>query len=186
MTSAKRSPSRGRRADAESAEPAESNPSSPARSRRVKISLASVAALVGIATGVLTLRDQLFGPGGTQADRGSSRAALAPASIPPVVDECSVPLSIGANGNAGPLLCEGGKLNTRAWEYFAKNSPLVMALGPNVIPDQVLRAMCSDLQAEPPQGSTIPIELSAYQLAATYYGWDFGVDPRQEFVEGNC
>ena len=83
-------------------------------------------------------------------------------------------------------MCEGGKLNTRAWDYFAKNSPLVMALGPNAIPDQVLRAMCSDLHARPPEGSTIPIELSAYHLAATYYGWDFGVDPRQEFVDGNC
>jgi hypothetical protein len=36
--------------------------------------------------------------------------------------------------------------------------------------------MCSDLR-----NSTIPLVVSSYQLAGAYYGWDFGIDPSQEF-----
>jgi hypothetical protein len=129
--------------------------------------------------------------GGSQPTSSSpatvpGRIALAPATTAPVVDECSARLQIGADGNAGPLTCGRGKLNVLAWQYFAKNNPLVMSLGPNVIPDQVLRAMCSDLHAAAPETSTVPIEISVYRLSALYYGWQFGVDPVQEFLGGNC
>lgn len=55
-----------------------------------------------------------------------------------------------------------------AWAYFAKGNPLVMALSPEAVPEQVETAMCTDLKT-----STIPIETSAGQLAFRYYGWNF-------------
>ena len=112
--------------------------------------------------------------------------ALAPATTAPVTGECSARLEIGADGNAGPLTCAEGKLNIVAWQYYAKDSPLVMSLGPDAIPDQVLRAMCSDVNATAPEGSTLVQEASAYQLAALYYGWRFGVNPVQEMQQGDC
>jgi hypothetical protein len=110
----------------------------------------------------------------------SARAVLPPASVGPAVDECSAQLSIGADGNAGPLTCANGKLNVLAWDYFAKDNPLVMSLGPDATPDQVLEAMCADLHT----GSTDVIELSVYRLSALYYGWRFGIDPASEFPAG--
>lgn len=106
--------------------------------------------------------------------------ALSPATVAPKAPECSQQLQVGADGNAGPLTCSHGALNILAWAYFAKNDPLVMIIGPNAVPNQVLQAMCSDLRT-----STIPIELSAYELASRYYGWRFGIDLSSEFP-GAC
>jgi hypothetical protein len=77
-------------------------------------------------------------------------------------------LEIGADGNAGPLFCSDGGVNVRAWTYFAKDNPLVMALSSEAVPQQVETAMCADLKT-----STIPIETSSGQLAFRYYGWNF-------------
>ncbi len=111
----------------------------------------------------------------------TAESILPPATVPPQAPECSAQLQIGADGNAGPLTCPNGALNALAWAYFAKDDPLVMTLGPNATPDQVLQAMCSDLHTN----STGVIELSAYRLAALYYGWQFGISPTQEFP-GAC
>jgi len=110
------------------------------------------------------------------------RTVLPPASIPSMVNECSKQLSIGADGDAGPVRCDGTQLNSLAWNYFAKGNPLVMAIGPNATPDEALEAMCADLS----HGSTIPIETSAYELASLYYGWRFGINPSSELVSGGC
>jgi hypothetical protein len=112
----------------------------------------------------------------------SNRLVLSPASVPPVVDECNHSLQIGADGNIRPLTCNG-KLNVRAWQRVARENPLVLSLGQDVVPDQVLQAMCSDLQKTT---GTKPLEATAYDLAALYYGWKFGVSPKQEFLDGNC
>jgi len=112
----------------------------------------------------------------------SSRLVLSPASIPPVVDECTQRVRIGADGDVAPITCDG-KLNVVAWQYLAKQNPLVLSLGPRVIPDQVLQAMCSDLQKTT---GTRPLEATAYDLAKLYYGWRFGVDPKSEFLAGDC
>ena len=110
----------------------------------------------------------------------SNRLVLAPASVAPVVDECDRSLQIGADGNISPLTCDG-KLNVRAWQHLTRGNLLVLALGADVLPSQVLQAMCSDLPR-----TTKPIEVSAYDMAKLYYGWRFGLNPRKEFVEGNC
>lgn len=108
---------------------------------------------------------------------------LAPANVPPRVGLCSQQLSIGADGNAGPISCSNGDLNQLAWQYLASNHLNVMALGSDALPDQILRAMCGDLKSG---GSTKPIELNAYNISALYYGWKFGISPGQEFMDGNC
>jgi hypothetical protein len=103
---------------------------------------------------------------------GSSSEALAPATVPPVVALCSAQLSYGADGNASPLFCSNGEINRLAWSYFAKDTPKVMALGPNATPSDVEAAVSADMH-----GSTGPIECSTFQLAYVYYGWSFGVNP---------
>jgi hypothetical protein len=106
---------------------------------------------------------------------------LAPATTPPVVNECSQQLTFSADGNAGPLTCPDGSLNVVAWADFAGNHPSVMSLGPDATPGDVVRAECADVAH-----STIPIETSAVELATTYYGWKFAFDPTAGLPSGIC
>jgi hypothetical protein len=104
--------------------------------------------------------------------------------VPPAtgVTECSLTLQIGQDGNAGPVLCPDGGINVLAWNYFAKLSPLVLALSPAASVQQVETAMCTDLKT-----STTPIETSAGQLAFRYYGWQFvGVSDITTAFPGFC
>ena len=142
--------------------------------------IAALAAALGLF--LTNTSDNNSGPSDSATSPSESsllRAPLSPASDPPQIDECRTQLSVGADGNVSPLFCSNGDLNVLAWEHVAKTNPLVLSLGPNVLPDQVLRAMCSDLR-----NSTIPVVVSSYQLAQAYYGWDFGIDPSQE-LEAN-
>jgi ABC-type lipoprotein export system ATPase subunit len=115
----------------------------------------------------------------TVAPSTSARQVLAPASVPPSVDECSQQLTFAVDGNAGPISCSNGTLNVVAWRYFAQDKHSVMSLGPYATPVQVSDALCAD-------GSTIPIETSAYQLSALYYGWSFAEDPSAILTNGGC
>lgn len=119
----------------------------------------------------------------SQSANSSPGIVLAPADVSPRVGLCSQQLQIGADGNAGPISCSNGKLNQLAWQYLAKDNLNVMSLGYDALPDQVLRAMCSDVQSG---GSTRVIEISAYNISVLYYGWQFGVSPSQEFLAGDC
>ena len=112
---------------------------------------------------------------------GTSRRVLPPATIPPKVDECNQQLTFGVDGNASPVRCANGDLNVVAWDYFASNNLLVMALGPYATPGQVQEALCADLHH-----NTIPIETSSYQIAALYYGWTFALDPSAGLPNGEC
>jgi hypothetical protein len=100
---------------------------------------------------------------------------------------CSEQLSFGADDKAGPLLCSNKEINSLAWKYYAEvsspsNSHLrVMALGPNATPGDVEAAVSSDMNF-----STGPVECSAYQLAAVYHGWSFGIDPTSGVIYGGC
>ena len=108
------------------------------------------------------------------------RAVLPPATTPPEVDECQQQLTFGADGTAGPVKCANGDLNTVAWQYYVKDGHRkILSLGPFATPEQALQAMCQD------HSSTIPLELVAYQLAQTYYKWNFAVDPSSGFA-GSC
>lgn len=120
-------------------------------------------------------------PGGTKPTQPAA-TILAPANVPPRVALCSQQLTIGADGDAGPISCANGDLNALAWQYLAKINLNVMALGTDALPDQVLRAMCSDFSST----SSRPIEITAYDISALYYGWNFGVSPSQEFQSGTC
>lgn len=118
--------------------------------------------------------------GGTPSQPAAN--VLAPANVPPRVGLCSQQLTIGADGDAGPISCANGDLNELAWQYLNKANLNVMALGADATPDQVLRAMCSDFSSV----GTRPIEVTAYEISRLYYGWHFGVDPSQEFMNGGC
>jgi hypothetical protein len=95
-----------------------------------------------------------------------------------VVDECSQTLTFSNDGNFSPLVCGNGQsLNALAWKAAAPDSPQVMGLGPSATAPQVSAALCADLTR-----STIPIEQSAYALAAMYYGWNLGFTPHSIFT----
>ncbi len=108
----------------------------------------------------------------------SDRTPLPPATVAPVVAECSQQLMYGADGSFGPLTCDAGEqLNVLAWNAAAALHPLIMSLGPDATPGQVNTALCADLPH-----STIPIETDTYHMAAMYYGWSFGYDPTRALV----
>jgi hypothetical protein len=144
---------------------------------RCVVAVAVVGFVAGCGTG------DASGPSATtrSTSSGIGRAVLSPATVSPRVDECSEQLHFRANGTAGPITCRGGRLNALAWTYYEKVDPLVLTIGPKASPDQVLRAMCSDLH-----GNTKPLVLDTYHLALRYYGWRFGVNPAQAFEEDNC
>ena len=58
-----------------------------------------------------TASAQPTGSAGTQA-------VLSPATVPPVDKECTYPVSRTADGNATPLLCQDGRLNVDAWDFY--------------------------------------------------------------------
>lgn len=108
----------------------------------------------------------------TTRTQPANRAILAPATVPPSVDECQRQLMFAVDGTAGPVKCANGDVNVVAWTYYARDGHArLLSLGPFATPQQALQAMCKDAS------STIPLEDEAYQLARTYYGWRFAVDP---------
>lgn len=120
------------------------------------------------------------------------RAVLSPATVPPVGDECTVELTFDADGNVAPLLCPDGGVNALAWQHYAQGSvngqpstwSKVLQLGPYASPSQVYQAMCTDYQDV---YGTKPLTVSAEQLAAAYYGWQFaGDNPELDFQQLGC
>lgn len=131
---------------------------------------------------------ELLLSGGTQPPN----AALSPASVPPVSDECSLAVTQQADGNVAPLLCPGGGVNVLAWQHyqsgFVSGHPpawsQIMALGATASAIQVLQAMCTD-RAD--IYGTNPLTISAEHLAAAYYGWNFTTnDPASTFPTRSC
>jgi len=117
------------------------------------------------------------------------RTILAPATAPPVSDECTLQLTYDADGNVTPLLCPSGGVNVLAWQHYAGGSigsesprpTTVMELGPYASPPQVYQAMCSDYVNI---FGTNPLTISAEELSASYYGWKFaGDDPVADFEQ---
>src|SRR5262249_33310285 len=127
--------------------------------RRWAIALALVAAAV-----IAAILIASSGPSG-------NRQILVPATVPPVVDECTSQLTTAVDGTVGPLKCPGNRINTLAWQYYAKFDPLVMTLGRLATEGQVASTLCSDLKDS--TIATIPKEVEAYQISALYYGWRF-------------
>ena len=96
-----------------------------------------------------------------------ARQVLSPATTPPVVDECSVPISQSADGNPYPTTCTGGGgINIPAWRYITISYSNILGLGANATEQQVFQVMCTENTA----GGEVSV---AAQVAATYYGWSF-------------
>ncbi|HUY09184.1 MAG TPA: hypothetical protein VMW80_07000 [Candidatus Dormibacteraeota bacterium] len=93
-------------------------------------------------------------------------------------------MSFGADGNANPILCSDGAVNTLAWTYFDQAYPDIFAIGAYATASQVQQAVTA-MEAN----GTIPTEESAYCLAKAYFGWQFGIslDPaNQTGVSSSC
>ena len=114
----------------------------------------------------------------------TARAVLLLAKVPPVSDECTIPIRHLEDGNVTPLLCPGGGVNTNAWGQYVFNrvgatalilrSSKTMQLGRAATANAVYQAMCSDYTN---LYGTNPVTTSAESLASVYYGWTF-VDSR--------
>lgn len=106
---------------------------------------------------------------------------LPPATVSPAVGECSQQLTFDADGNASPLLCQNGEINVIAWRYYAQEGAAVMSLGPNATPSQVFSALCAAAYT-----SSYPIQDNVYILSATYYGWNFAINPISNLNGETC
>jgi hypothetical protein len=104
-----------------------------------------------------------------------SRQVLAPAKVLPIAHLCSYKLTTTADGNFTPTFCRGGAINVLAWRSYAALGVNVMSLGRTATLKDVQTALCRDLNKS--NHATRPEEISAYSLAAAYYGWSFGTDP---------
>lgn len=107
---------------------------------------------------------------------------LAPAATPSSVGICTQQMTFGGDGNASPILCSDGAVNTLAWTYFDQMYPDFFPIGAYATESQVQQAVS---QLSPP----IPAEESAYCLAKAYYNWQFAVpmDPaNQTGVSASC
>jgi hypothetical protein len=117
------------------------------------------------------------------------RAILPPATVPPVSDECTEQVTYDADGNASPLTCPGGGVNTVAWQWYASahtstlQTSELLKLGLYATPSQVYQAICYDYTNV---FKTKPMTESAGEIAQSYYGWRFGVNPLQEFEQLGC
>ncbi len=93
-------------------------------------------------------------------------------------------MQFGADGNASPLLCSDGAVNTLAWTYFDQMYPGLFPIGAYATLSQVQQAL-----TEMESNGTIPTEESAYCLAKAYYNWQFGIslDPvNQTGISASC
>lgn len=114
---------------------------------------------------------KVVAPPVTTTTVNTARAILPPATTPPVVNECSVPITYSADGSPFPFFCQDGAINVPAWKDMAGNYPSLLALGSNASESQALQTMC-DLP------NVVGGEVSvAAELAAAYYGWPFANDP---------
>jgi hypothetical protein len=95
---------------------------------------------------------------------------LSPATVSPVSAYCSITLTTGADGTAGPTLCPNGGVNAAAWNFYASELGRYIALGPSASEQQVISTMCTYY-------STLPITEDSAHLVAAYYGWPFASDP---------
>jgi hypothetical protein len=159
--------------------------------------------LEGISTGVRhkpvvkSTTPSTVPPGSTTTELQGLKKVLAPATVPPVTDECTIQLTHDADGNVAPLLCPNGGVNALAWEHYdegyvctsstsctPKTWSKVMQLGTEASAAQVYQAMCSDYKDV---FGTNPLTISAEELASAYYGWHFtGESPVSKFEHEGC
>ena len=113
-------------------------------------------------------------PTSTGDETPVAQHVLPPATDPPAGQLCSKPIATTSDGNATPLLCSTGAVNVLAWAYYGAVSASILSLGLNPSSGQPRAAMCDDIAHN---GAKMSQEVSAYRLAAAYYGWTFTFDP---------
>jgi hypothetical protein len=74
-------------------------------------------------------------------------------------------------------------LNVLAWILLAPMSQRVMSAGPAVTLNNLQIALCRDVSLG---HAKVPQEISAYELAAAYYGWSFATEPTQILATSGC
>jgi hypothetical protein len=91
-----------------------------------------------------------------------------PATVSPVVDECTHQLFTAVDGTVSPLTCPGNMINVLAWQYY----------GQFATAGQIDNAFCYDVK----KGNieTVPKEDEVYQISTLYYGWQFALPPHYE------
>ena len=101
--------------------------------------------------------------------RNQGYAVLKPATIAPVVAECSVSVSSSGGPDISPLKC-GAEINVQAWQAYQSIGSNVLSLGSSQVASiDIVTAMCADLNSNHATGSE---ENQAATLAAIYYGWN--------------
>lgn len=118
----------------------------------------------------------------TTSVANSAYAVLSPATVPSKTMECSLGITYAGNGVPGPVQCSNGDLNSTEWNALAALEPSVLMLGYNVNASQVQTALCNDVSAN----ISNPIELTVYQIASLYYGWNFSSNPSVVLTNGTC
>jgi len=113
-------------------------------------------------------------PSTTSDETPVAQRVLPPATDPPTAQLCSKPISTTSDGNASPLFCSTGAVNVLAWAFYGAVSASILSLGLNPSSGQPQAAMCDDIAHN---GAKQAQEVSAYRLAAAYYGWTFTFDP---------
>lgn len=88
-----------------------------------------------------------------------------------------------ADGTTAPLICPDGGLNALAWVLLAPESPRVLSAGPAVSFKNLQIALCQDVNVS---HAKVPQEISAYELASAYYGWNFASDPSESLATSGC
>lgn len=135
-----------------------------------------------------------FETGGCSAPgTGTNLAAvLPPATVHPVVKECSAQISDTQDGNITPLFCANGRLNVQAWDwyahFFAGSSPdhphsELLTLGRGASRARVYQAMCQDEASVRWTGQETQ---HAEELAQAYYGWTFSRNSVDRQFEDGC
>ncbi len=112
----------------------------------------------------------------------SAYAVLSPATVPSKTAECSQSITYASNGVPGPVQCSNGGLNSTDWSALAALEPSVLRLGYNASTSQVQTALCGDVSAN----ISNSIELTVYQIASLYYGWNFSTNPSVVLTNGTC
>lgn len=87
------------------------------------------------------------------------------------------------DGSTGPLTCPDGGLNALAWLLLQPMSPHVLSASAGVSFKDLQTALCMDVNLN---HAKVPQEISAYELAAAYYGWNFATDPTEILATPGC
>jgi hypothetical protein len=144
-------------------------PAAPA-SMTASMPMSSSPAASGSSTATAAAQPSATASAQPTGSRGTQEV-LRPATEPPTDKECTYPVTYTADGNATPLLCQDGRLNVDAWDFYYAGfaGSELLRLGQGVTAATVYQAMChdySDLHMTKPEAE------STEEIAQAYYGWN--------------